>query len=195
MALLFGDPLAFRPDFTSSSASALRTLVQNWNQTNAGLFQSGTFQRPLQQGQIDQQLEQLEQIRTRMENLQPEVKIHQDRTVHSRRIKQQSGAKSQLLEPIPVMDLDHPLNSWMLNNNPGHLGPLATKNNSDWPILPRFIVSTLTNGTLVQLPVSLYTAINTIVYASWCLKRRQVDRNVWTGTGGRRCLSIEHPNS
>jgi hypothetical protein len=31
---------------------------------------------------------------------------------------------------------------------------MASKNNSDWPILPRFTVSALSNGTLVQIPVS-----------------------------------------
>ena len=174
MALLFSDPLAFRPDFSTPSApSGLRTLVQNWNQTtNAATIQTGTFNRPFEQGHaIDQQLEQLEQIRTRMENLQqPGVNMQRDRTIHSRRIKQQpTGVKqTQLLEPIPIVDLDHPLNTWMLHNKAAHLGPLATKNNSDWPILPQFIVSTLSNGTLVQLPVSFNFSLS-------CCRRRDIN--------------------
>ncbi|EFX84314.1 hypothetical protein DAPPUDRAFT_47496 [Daphnia pulex] len=45
------------------------------------------------------------------------------------------------------------------NRKPEHLGPMASKNNSDWPILPRFTVSALSNGTLVQIPI-LWTAMS-----------------------------------
>ena len=153
MSLLFNDPLAFLPEPASSSnspsSSGLRMLFQNWNQT-----QVGTFNSPAQNAiQQQRQLDQLEEVRARMEGLQTAPNVGPSRALHSRRISDKK--ENQLLEPIPVMDLDHPLNSWMLNTNTEHLGPLATRNNSDWPILPQFTVSALSNGTLVQIPVSL----------------------------------------
>lgn len=153
MALLFNDPLAFLPETVNRppSGSGLRTLVQNWNQSQ------GTFNHPQQNWiQQQQQLDHLEEIRMRMENLQgPPANlnsVNQDKTAHPRRID--FAQEAQLLEPIPIMDLDHPFNSWMFNTRPEHLGPLATRNNSEWPILPKFTVSALSNGTLVQIPVS-----------------------------------------
>ena len=150
MALLFNDPLAFLPEQpvteTPVTSSGLRMLFQHWN-NSANL---GTFNHPQQSVVQQQQLEQLEEVNTRMDNLQQRPS---DRSLHARRIRPQQ--QMQMVEPIPIMDLDHPLNSWMLNSNQEHQGPLATKNNSDWPILPRFTVSVLSNGTLVQIPVSL----------------------------------------
>jgi hypothetical protein len=175
MALLFSDPLAFLPVESMAEnpavigGSGLRMLFQNWNHSSSGgsgprsshIPPVGTFNQPQQSAiQQQRQLDQLEEIKSRMENLQtlPSVDSGQpsDRSLHSRRIKPQRLEESnQMLEPIPVMDLDHPLNSWMLpNRKTEHLGPLASKNNSDWPILPRFTVSALSNGTLVQIPVS-----------------------------------------
>lgn len=173
MALLFNDPLAFLPAANDNPAianhnSGLRMLFQNWNHSSSSALGPpplpvGTFNQPQQSAiQQQRQLDQLEEIKTRMENLQvtpnaPGSVI--DRSIHSRRIRptanESSSNSQQMLEPIPVMDLDHPLNSWMLpNRKPEHLGPMASKNNSDWPILPRFTVSALSNGTLVQIPVS-----------------------------------------
>ncbi len=161
MALLFNDPLAFLPP----ANSGLRMLFQNWNQSSAlgPPPPVGTFNQPQESAiQQQRQLDQLDEIKTRMENLQVTQSAPggSDRSIHSRRIRptanESSSQISQMLEPIPVMDLDHPLNSWMLptNRKPEHLGPIASKNNSDWPVLPRFTVSALSNGTLVQIPVS-----------------------------------------
>ncbi len=158
MSLLFNDPLAFLPEpVNDSSSSGLKMLFHNWNQTQAGNVPIGTFNNPQQSAiQQQRQLDQLEEVRARMEGLQqtPEFNNLPNRALHSRRISIKQQQKNQLLEPIPVMDLDHPLNNWMLSANTEHLGPLATKNNSDWPILPRFTVSALSNGTLIQIPVS-----------------------------------------
>jgi hypothetical protein len=190
MALLFNDPLAFLPVDSMAHSQAiggsgghhnggLRMLFPNWNHSSSGggfdpaaarsdIHPIGTFNQPQQSAiQQQRQLDQLEEIKTRMENLQKpssffgeeqqQQQQQQNRSLHSRRIKphHQQQESAQMLEPIPVMDLDHPLNSWMLpNRKTEHLGPLASKNNSDWPILPRFTVSQLSNGTLVQIPVS-----------------------------------------
>lgn len=172
MALLFNDPLAFLPAANDNPAianhSGLRMLFQNWNHSSSALgppppLPVGTFNQPQQSAiQQQRQLDQLEEIKTRMENLQVTPNGSSvDRSIHSRRIRPTANESSsssnsqQMLEPIPIMDLDHPLNSWMLpNRKPEHLGPMASKNNSDWPILPRFTVSALSNGTLVQIPVS-----------------------------------------
>lgn len=157
MTLLFNDPLAFLPASESAggaNSNGLRMLFHNWNQTQSA---GGTFNHQPHENVIQQQrqLDQLGEIKARMEQMQQTAPMASaDRSIHSRRIKQPQDS-SQLLEPIPVMDLDHPLNSWMLpNRNSQHLGPLATSNNSDWPILPKFTVSALSNGTLVQIPVS-----------------------------------------
>ena len=160
MSLLFADPLGFLPGAdvaTPSSPSGLRSLFHQWNQTvNAKNLPPGTFNNPAFPPELEtQQMEQLEQLTGRMDSLQASSSTSKDRTLNARRIKQQ--AKAQLVEPIPVLDMDHPLNSWMLNPNTDHLGPLATRNSSDWPILPQFTVSTLSNGTLVQIPVSRST--------------------------------------
>lgn len=134
MSLLLSDPLAFLPA-ANSSPSNLRSLFHQWNQTASG---HGTFNRP--------DAEQLDQLTVKMD-------AHQkDRSAGARKIK--TPTKSQLVEPIPVLDMDHPLNSWMLPSGTDHLGPLATKNSTDWPVLPQFTVSALSNGTLVQIPVS-----------------------------------------
>ncbi|XP_057381183.1 protein spaetzle 3-like [Daphnia carinata] len=163
MSLLFNDPLAFLPASESpggANSNGLRMLFHNWNQTQSA---GGTFNHQPQENVIQQQrqLDQLGEIKARMEQMQQTgpVVASADRSIHARRIKQPQDS-SQLLEPIPVMDLDHPLNSWMLpNRNSQHLGPLATNNNSDWPILPKFTVSALSNGTLVQIPI-LWTAMS-----------------------------------
>lgn len=162
MSLLFADPLGFLPGAdvasTSSSSSGLRSLFHQWNQTlSARAPPPGTFNNPALPPELEtQQMEQLEQLTGRMDSLQQSPSSpasSKDRTLNARRIKQ--PAKAQLVEPIPVLDMDHPLNSWMLNSNTDHLGPLATKNSSDWPVLPQFTVSALSNGTLVQIPVRI----------------------------------------
>lgn len=70
----------------------------------------------------------------------PPASVQRDRSTHSRRI---AAANTKL----PLED-SHP-------HLPDSLrGPLATKDGSDFPILPQFTYTVLSNGTLLQIPVS-----------------------------------------
>lgn len=163
MMALFSDPLAFLP---SSSAAVLPPLFPHWNTT---------FSLVDHPGGDDSSSSSLDQLHSQVMDSVDLIQSQQQPTTTTmtktgtrnrsngrRRIKsqpsqhQQQQITSQQQEPIAIMDLDHPLNSWLTtktSEKEQFLGPLATRDGTEFPILPQFTYTALSNGSLIQIPV------------------------------------------
>ena len=165
MAMLFSDPLAFLPSSSSTAAAVLPPLFPQWNVT------SSTFNNHQHLiGSDGDDASSLDRLHSQVMDSVDLIQSQQQSTATGktsssntrnrsngrRRIKSQPQQQQQQQEPIAIMDLDHPLNSWLTtktSEKEQFLGPLATRDGTEFPILPQFTYTALSNGSLIQIPV------------------------------------------
>ncbi len=161
---LFSDPLAFLPSSALSSSSfstVFPPLFPHWNNNDHSFTQQQQQQQTLDQLH-SQVIDSVDLLQSQQHTTSSTTNKSSTRN-NRRRINSKGGglSQSQQQEPIAIMDLDHPLNSWLntktsVSNESSQLqflGPLATRNGTEFPILPQFTYTALSNGSLIQIPV------------------------------------------